>query len=178
MAYAWNAADGMERVGEWDAARKLGGSGTGEETFNAPWDSVPGRGFKNDVPRPWWAAGVPPQGGTKDPHAYDTWTPDPRFAGAWGRRPYRHPSMLESTLFATPPPPDSTNASASSTGTGKETQVYSGPVKRDYSKGHQLDERFEEDKLQIAANERRMLSMVGFAVALAAVIAAGRAAGV
>jgi hypothetical protein len=172
MAYAWNSAEGMEHAREWDAARNLGGSGTGEETFNAPWDSVPGRGFKNDVPRPWWAAGTPPQG--KDPHTYDTWTPDPKFADAWGHRPYRHPSMLESTLFASP----SDSGKTSTAPTGTETQVYSGPVKRDYSKGHQLDERYEEDKLQMAANERRMLSMVGFAVALAAVVAAGRAAGV
>jgi hypothetical protein len=159
----------MEHAGEWDAARNVGGSGTGEETFNAPWDSVPGRGFKNDIPRPWWAAGAPPEG--KDPHAYDTWNPDPKFADAWGKRPYRHPSMLESTLFSSPPPPESTKSSAP---TGKETQVYGGSVKRDYSKGHQLDERFEEDRSRMAANERRML--IGFAVALAALIAAGRAA--
>jgi hypothetical protein len=170
MAYAWNTADGMKHAGEWNAARDLGGPGTGEETFNAPWDSVPGRGFKNEIPRPWWAAGAPPEG--KDPHAYDTWKPDPKFANAWGKRPYKHPSLLESTWSA--PPPEPTTAS---TPAGTQPQVYSGPVKRDYSKGHQLDERYEEDKLRMAAQERRMLSMVGFAVALAALIAAGRAAG-
>lgn len=34
-------------------------------------------------------------------------------------------------------------------------------MKRDFSRGHQLDERHEEDKIRIVANERRMLMLVG-----------------
>lgn len=105
--------------------------------------------------------GAPPEG--KDPHAYDTWNPNPELKNTWGERKHNHPSMLESSLYG-------------SSAAGNEGQVSNRPVKRDYSKGHQLDERYEDDKLRMAANERRMLSFVGFAVALGAVVAAGRAA--
>jgi hypothetical protein len=42
-------------------------------------------------------------------------------------------------------------------------------LKRDYSKGHTLDARFEDDKLRMVANEKRLM---WFGVSLAATVAA------
>ncbi|PVF94338.1 DnaJ-domain-containing protein [Serendipita vermifera] len=108
------------------SAEKLGGRGTGEETFNSPWDEAPRRGFQKEYPRPWWASGAP----NGEPHIFDSWS----ASGVDGR-----------------------------------------PVKRDYSKGHTLDARYEDDKLRMVADEKRLMWFGLSLVATVAAIAGGAA---
>jgi hypothetical protein len=62
----------------------------------------------------------------------------------------------------------------SSNGPFSSTTAFDQPsaLKRDYSRGHQLDERFEEDKLKLVARERRLLG-AGAAVGVAMAVVAG-----
>ncbi|KAG8793071.1 hypothetical protein FRC20_011606 [Serendipita sp. 405] len=139
-------------VEEGSPAGRLGGYGTGEETFNSPWDDVPRRGFQRDVPRPWWTV----RGSQGESHTSDAWSPDPSLSGTWGKRGPGHPSMLytaysSATLDGNSPPR---------------------PIKRDYTKGHQLDPRFEDDRRKMVAIEKRWKAGAA-AVALAFVLLSG-----
>ncbi|KAG8801219.1 hypothetical protein FRC17_006696, partial [Serendipita sp. 399] len=152
FAASWGRdAPGSKRLDEDGPAGRLGGYGTGEETFNSPWDEIPRRGFQRDVPRPWWAVG----GAQGASHTYDAWSPNPSLSGAWGRRPPGHPSMLYTSY-----------SSSSTTLNGGPVPQ---PIKRDYTKGHQLDPRFEDDRAQIVSKEKRMITgavVIGVAIAV------------
>ncbi|KAG8809209.1 hypothetical protein FRC19_005370 [Serendipita sp. 401] len=133
-------------------AGRLGGYGTGEETFNSPWDDVPRRGFQRDVPRPWWTV----RGSQGESHTSDAWSPDPSLSGTWGKRGPGHPSMLYTAY-----------SSATLDGSSPTR-----PIKRDYTKGHQLDPRFEDDRRKMVAIEKRWKAGAA-AVALAFVLLSG-----
>jgi len=147
--------------GNASAAWRLGGKGTGEDTFNAPWDAPPLRGFQqHDVPRPWWAAAG---------------SPSPAFASVGRGQGLAGTSFDSGASTAKTRTKTDSGPNASAPSSPSSSSSSGRPVKRDYQQGHQLDERYEEDKLQIAAKERRVLTIFGFAVVLGALMAAGRA---
>ncbi|KAG8848385.1 hypothetical protein FRB91_010861, partial [Serendipita sp. 411] len=96
-------------------------------------------------------------GSQGESHTSGAWSPDPSLSGTWGKRGPGHPSMLYTAY------------SSSATLDGSSPAR---PIKRDYTKGHQLDPRFEDDRRKMVAIEKRWKAGAA-AVALAFVLLSG-----